>query len=329
MYFFAVCFGVSSWVTINGIFSVLPLMIHRVPEGWVIASTLVLSVQAANIGPLVYRLIRSSHKSIAATVYGILALGSSSMLLLAYFWDVTIDISGKPCSVMLIACTFTAALCDCTSSVVFWPFAGALSPAMAAGLALGESLSGVTASVVTWLGFSPRGSFSTLALVLLISGMAFYKLQLRALRASPTTLEAKDHLVRGHTQSPQLPYLIVGLMSLLENAVLPSVLPYATARYSPKASCISETSWGLPHCVNVASWALGVIYPCLCPGIAQNCGLAVHHRNLYRCPDCADRSWRRRHWWFSDYYYCGDRKGLDGIQQSSIHAPPESWIGPI
>lgn len=241
-YILTVCFGVASWVTINGIFSILPSIISQLPEGWAIASTLGLTIQAANIGPLIYRLSRTSFEMIPIVVHGILAFGVLSMVLLACFWNVTTEIMGSPCSIMLILLTFTAALCDCTSSVVFWPFIGALAPAMISGLALGENLSGVVASAVSLLGLSPGMSFCALAVVLIISGVAFSQLQ-QEVPSAAIQKKVSDHapLLGGGNRSPTLLYLVVGVTSLFENAVLPSVLPYATARYSLKDYHIAST----------------------------------------------------------------------------------------
>lgn len=173
---------------------------------------------------------------IPATICGILVLGALSMLLLAYFWDTQVVFLNVPCSIILIAGTFVAALCDCTSSVVYWPFVGTLAPSALAGLAMGENLSGVAASIVSWLGLTPRGSFVSLAVVLGVSGVAFHLLL--GITQSPSSADfrsTKMSLLDVETTravSPRIPFLLVGLMSFYENAVLPTVLPFATARYS-------------------------------------------------------------------------------------------------
>merc|ERR1719221_2487819 len=103
---------------------------------------------------------------------------------------------------------------------------------MISGLALGESLSGVVASAVSWLGLSPGKSFCALAVVLIISGAAFSQLQQEApSAASKKNVTDSAPLLGDGTRSPTLLYLVVGVTSLFENAVLPGVLPYATARY--------------------------------------------------------------------------------------------------
>ena len=51
-------FGISSWVSINGLWVELPLLVDRLPESWNLASYLSITVQIANIGPLLYSVLR-------------------------------------------------------------------------------------------------------------------------------------------------------------------------------------------------------------------------------------------------------------------------------
>ena len=74
-----VCLGWSSWVTINGTFGFqnhiwaishsfyhfickgawaeTPVLVSRLPEGWSLTSYLVIIIQLANVGPLIYSLL--------------------------------------------------------------------------------------------------------------------------------------------------------------------------------------------------------------------------------------------------------------------------------
>ncbi len=47
-----VLLGLGSWVTIQGVFAELPLLVNHLPEGWSAASALSLAIQVANVGPL-------------------------------------------------------------------------------------------------------------------------------------------------------------------------------------------------------------------------------------------------------------------------------------
>jgi len=45
----AVLFGISSWISINGLWVELPLLVQELPEGWALPSYLSIIVQVANI----------------------------------------------------------------------------------------------------------------------------------------------------------------------------------------------------------------------------------------------------------------------------------------
>lgn len=246
-YWLTVAFGVSSWVAVNGIFAELPQIIGELPEGWAVASKLGLAIQAANVGPVVYRSLRPNFGSLRSVIYGIIGLGAASMLLLARFWGVTAELGGSRHSVALMVLTFAAGICDCTSSLVYWPFIGAFPAEYVSGLALGENLSGVTASLLSWiqvcLGLSPAAYFVMLAGALVCSGAAFWSLQSGHPKKEVTALASSvsEPLVDGACASPTLYYGIVGWVSLIENAVLPALLPYAAAQYSQSTYYLAST----------------------------------------------------------------------------------------
>ena len=54
----AILFGISSWISINGLWVELPLLVEQLPEGWALASYLSIIVQVANLGPLTVGLLR-------------------------------------------------------------------------------------------------------------------------------------------------------------------------------------------------------------------------------------------------------------------------------
>jgi len=112
---------------------------------------------------------------------------------------------------------------------------------MLAGLALGENLSGVVASVVSWLGLSPRLSFCVLAAIVSLSAVAFHRLDYWSGNPATEVEPVARQPVAKQPLNPGAPFMVVGLTSLFENAVLPSVLPYATARYSQGAYHIAST----------------------------------------------------------------------------------------
>ena len=86
----AVLFGISSWISINGLWVELPLLVQELPEGWALPSYLSIIVQVANIGPITYSLLRSCGSSPPAphmVIVSLLILGCAASLALALTWD--------------------------------------------------------------------------------------------------------------------------------------------------------------------------------------------------------------------------------------------------
>lgn len=54
--FLALMFGLGSWIGINGIYVQFPLLVQTAPEGWSLPAHMVMLVQIANLGPILYTL---------------------------------------------------------------------------------------------------------------------------------------------------------------------------------------------------------------------------------------------------------------------------------
>lgn len=52
----ALLFGIGAWVGVNGIYVQLPLLVNTAPEGWNLSAYMVMVVQFANLGPILYTL---------------------------------------------------------------------------------------------------------------------------------------------------------------------------------------------------------------------------------------------------------------------------------
>lgn len=52
----ALMFGVGAWIGVNGIYVQLPLLVNTAPEGWGLPAHMVMLVQIANLGPILYTL---------------------------------------------------------------------------------------------------------------------------------------------------------------------------------------------------------------------------------------------------------------------------------
>lgn len=116
-------FGLGSWIAITGLWLEIPVLINHLPERWSLASDMNLVIQLANIGVLLYYLLKKL-KLINETKAShlLLAIGLLSCFLLIFSWDKTIHLWGTERSIILFVATFGVALLDCTSSVTFLPF---------------------------------------------------------------------------------------------------------------------------------------------------------------------------------------------------------------
>ncbi|XP_037068152.1 solute carrier family 52, riboflavin transporter, member 3-A-like isoform X3 [Pollicipes pollicipes] len=148
-----VLFGISSWLAVNGIWVELPLLVAALPEGWTLPSYLSVIVQLANVGPLLYtllryRLLRRSTRLDSLVVYGMLVTGAAACFLSALFWQRTSTVAGVEHSTALFVLLFFIALVDCTSSVVYVPFTARFGSRYLVSYMVGEGLSGLLPSLV-------------------------------------------------------------------------------------------------------------------------------------------------------------------------------------
>ncbi|TNN68938.1 Riboflavin transporter 2 [Liparis tanakae] len=141
----------GSWVSINGLWVELPLVVPQIPEGWYLPSYLSVLIQMANVGPLFVTLMhrfRPGALNEAAVIYAVIGLGAAASFLLAFFWRETAVVAGAPRSVALLVLTFFLATVDCTSSVTFLPFMMRLKPRYLTTYYIGEGLSGLLPALV-------------------------------------------------------------------------------------------------------------------------------------------------------------------------------------
>lgn len=146
----AIFFGISSWISINGLWVELPLLVDKLPEGWNLASYLSIIVQIANLGPISVALLRWRLKdkfSSSWIIVVLLILGSASSLMMVTFWQRTSSIGGVDHSTALFTLVFFLSLVDCTSSVLFLPFMGIFKDIYLNSYLVGEGLSGFVPSI--------------------------------------------------------------------------------------------------------------------------------------------------------------------------------------
>lgn len=145
------CWGLGTWLSVNGLYLQLPLLVERLPEGWALPSSMALAIQLANVGILAYAVLKRllPRSSDAHFIYGLLAVGTLALVLNAFLYEHTTLVAGSERSVAFLALTFFAALVGCTSSVLFYPYLRHFRDVYLATYLVGEGLSGLVPSLLT------------------------------------------------------------------------------------------------------------------------------------------------------------------------------------
>lgn len=148
--FLMITFGVGAWIGINSTFVQLPLLVLSAPEGWSLASYVVIAIQVGNIGPLLYTVLQKIRAvKDAYIIYLLLSMGVVSAISMAFFYDVTAYVFNSNRSIALFIAVFGFALVGCTSSVLFMPWTGRFREIYLITYLIGEGLSGFLPSIVT------------------------------------------------------------------------------------------------------------------------------------------------------------------------------------
>lgn len=148
---FAVLFGIGTWIGINSTYLQLPLLVANAPEGWALPSYIVIVIQLANLGPILYTVIQKyspSKMNDSYLIYGLYFIGAVGALLMALFYDKTLMVAGVERSVPMLIVVFLLALVGCTSSVLYMPYMGRFRDIYLITYLIGEGLSGFLPSIV-------------------------------------------------------------------------------------------------------------------------------------------------------------------------------------
>lgn len=150
--FLSILFGIGSWIGVNSIYVQLPLLVETAPEQWSLPSFLVIMIQLANIGPLLYTFLHKffpNKLNDSLIIGGILITGSISAIFTSFFHKNTAIIGGENHSVALFVLVFFLALVGCTSSVLFMPYMGRFKVIYLISYLIGEGFSGFIPSIVS------------------------------------------------------------------------------------------------------------------------------------------------------------------------------------
>lgn len=146
----ALLFGLGAWIGINGIYVQLPLLVNKAPEGWSLPAYMVMLVQIANLGPILYTLYIKYSSCIGdqTIIYCLLGSAVASTYALSSLYDKTSGIFGEEHSTYLLGLMFITAVVGCTSSVLFMPYMRNYREIYLISYLVGEGLSGFIPSIV-------------------------------------------------------------------------------------------------------------------------------------------------------------------------------------
>ncbi|KAH3756620.1 solute carrier family 52, riboflavin transporter, member 3-B [Pelomyxa schiedti] len=160
LYGLVVGVGVSSWLVINAVWSELAVFANVLPEGWAIASYIVLAVECANVCPLCYVLISklflclskgkqywTPEASLSSTIAIMQSWGVLMCTILACAWNIH-PFSSQHSGIFLLAIAGQSAMAT-LSSLVYFPFSALFpSSGYTSAMQLGVAFSGAIPSIL-------------------------------------------------------------------------------------------------------------------------------------------------------------------------------------
>ncbi|KAI5633240.1 glutamate receptor 1-like [Phthorimaea operculella] len=227
-----VCWGLGTWLGVNGLYVQLPLLVERLPEGWALPASMALAVQLANIGLLVYAALRRLRPRASDSPYicALLGIGTTALIINAFVYSRTTPLAGSQRSLAFLALTFFAALVGCTSSVLFYPYLRHFRDVYLATYLVGEGLSGFVPSVLALVqgvgGSRPARTFDSERVAPAVAAK------------DEEATDPRVALFRGRWLG-----VLALMLSLnaLSNGVLPSVQSYSCMPYGSRAYHLAAT----------------------------------------------------------------------------------------
>ncbi|EFC38246.1 predicted protein [Naegleria gruberi] len=269
IYSLIILFGLSSWIAVNGIYSEIPLLGYVMPEGYAIAVDMNLSLQLANIVPFMYFVFMIFKKMIqrklkptttrkstfdivdTVSILSLFVIGIGALIGMSFLWNIPINGRSWPFLIMM----FLVGVSDCTSTLLFYPFVLHFKHAYSSALLIGESLTGLIASIISIIQNStPTPLFPFWVFCIIIAGITaislvsycllrFLPYSKKELRRDVDALdeETRELIVKKRplmTWSTVRLIFFQFLISCSENGVVVSIMPYVFAHYKHHATLL-------------------------------------------------------------------------------------------
>lgn len=271
-----VCWGLGTWLGVNGLYVQLPLLVERLPEGWALPSSMTVAIQLANVGLVAYIVIRRllPRAPDAPYIYLALMVGTAALYLNSFLYTKTVSISGTERSLSFLALTFFAALVGCTSSVLFYPYLRHFRDIYLATYLVGEGLSGFIPSILaliqgvggepncvlspdnsTVTAVYPPARFSSTVFMILLGTLSALSLVSFAVmdncsaflseRVKESAVAKEEEATTEHESIFQRKWfsvlLLMACLNALMNGALPSVQTYSCMPYGASAYHLAVT----------------------------------------------------------------------------------------
>lgn len=271
-----VCWGLGTWLGVNGLYVQLPLLVERLPEGWALPSSMTVAIQVANVGLVAYIVIRRllPRAPDAPYIYLALMVGTAALYLNSFLYTKTVSISGTERSLSFLALTFFAALVGCTSSVLFYPYLRHFRDIYLATYLVGEGLSGFIPSILaliqgvggepncvlspdnsTVTAVYPPARFSSTVFMILLGTLSALSLVSFAVmdncsaflseRVKESAVAKEEEATTEHESIFQRKWfsvlLLMACLNALMNGALPSVQAYSCMPYGASAYHLAVT----------------------------------------------------------------------------------------
>ncbi len=161
LYLLVIVFNLASFIDLNAVWTEMPLLVNRLPEGWELPAYFVLLSNAAKISLIVYVILKKYLKNRLKEypfVYAIIVIGASCLFIMGFVWDRTSIVAGKEVSLVLMILTFILSFMDSLSSVVFLPYLSRFRAQYITAYLVGEGMCQLlpaVAGIIQGVGESP------------------------------------------------------------------------------------------------------------------------------------------------------------------------------
>lgn len=142
--------GWPTWALVDGTWAALSQLADHCPEGYDISAYLILALTCGNIFPLLvgFSLKNAAREVLVTAIQLILVVGFTTGILMAFLWNVSVDVSGKKSSVPLYILFFVVGACSSTSNVTHFTYVSIYDANNTTALATGMGLGSMTAGLL-------------------------------------------------------------------------------------------------------------------------------------------------------------------------------------